>query len=121
MDILFDSNVVIDALKGVAPALEELRQPNRRYVSFVTRIEVLAGYSDDLAAAPALHLLSRMTALGLTPAIEESALAVRRSTRLKLPDAIILATARVHGLTLCTRNTKDFGAADPAVRIPYQL
>jgi predicted nucleic acid-binding protein len=53
--------------------------------------------------------------------VAEEAVRIRRQRRLKLPDAIILATARVHGLVLVTRNTKDFDPADPAIRIPYAL
>ena len=121
MDVLFDSNVLIDALRGIPAAVAELSQPNRRYVSFVTRIEVLAGYADDLEAGAALDMLSKMGLLGMTLQIQDGAIALRRTTRLKLPDAIILATARVHGLILSTRNTTDFSTADPTVRIPYQL
>jgi predicted nucleic acid-binding protein len=53
--------------------------------------------------------------------VAEESVTLRRTTRLKLPDAIILATARVHGLTLSTRNTKDFSPTDPTIRIPYEL
>jgi hypothetical protein len=38
-----------------------------------------------------------------------------------MPDAIILATAKCHGLTLATRNTKDFDPADPGIVVPYRL
>ena len=44
---------------------------------------------------------------------------IRKKTRLKLPDAIILATARVHGLLLVTRNHRDFPKREPDIRIPY--
>ena len=40
---------------------------------------------------------------------------------MKLPDAIILATARVHRPVLATRNTKDFAREDPSVHVPYVL
>lgn len=39
---------------------------------------------------------------------------------MKLPDAIILATAQIHRRELVTRNTKDF-AGVPGVIMPYQL
>jgi predicted nucleic acid-binding protein len=42
--------------------------------------------------------------------------------RWKLPDAIQAAIARAHGLTLVTRNTRDFQpGGDPEVLIPYEL
>ncbi len=40
---------------------------------------------------------------------------------MKLLDAIILATAQVNGAILITRNTHDFPAAMPGVRVPYTL
>ncbi len=62
-----------------------------------------------------------MSVLSLTNDIAESAVSVQRTMRLRLPDAVVLATARVHGLTLSTRNTKDFRADFPEVRVPYEL
>jgi hypothetical protein len=46
---------------------------------------------------------------------------VRKQRKLKLPDAIILATAQTADRLLITRNTRDFPADDPSVRIPYRL
>ena len=121
MSTLFDSNILIDALKGIAPALEEIASEERPTVSIVTQIEVLAGSPTYHVESVARDLLSRMTVLPLSSAVAEATVTVRRTTRLKLPDAIILATARVHGLTLLTRNTRDFPRDDPSVRVPYEL
>ncbi len=41
-------------------------------------------------------------------AIIKQAILVRRETKIKLPDAIIAATALVRDLTLVSRNEKDF-------------
>ena len=38
---------------------------------------------------------------------------------MKLPDAIVWASARRQGRLLVSRNTKDFPAGDPGVRHPY--
>jgi hypothetical protein len=40
---------------------------------------------------------------------------------MKLLDAMILATAQVNGAILVTRNTKDFPANMPGIRVPYTL
>ena len=47
-------------------------------------------------------LLAKLTRYALIAEIEDEAILLRRSARIKLPDAIILATAKVHGLTLLT-------------------
>ncbi len=49
----------------------------------------------------------------------ERAVELQQSRRIRLPDALIWATAQVHGLLLVTRNTRDFPADDPGVRVPY--
>ena len=54
--------------------------------------------------------------------ISHRAAALRRErARLKSPDAIILATAQTRGRVLVTRNTKDFPANMPGIRVPYTL
>ena len=45
----------------------------------------------------------------------------RRQRRVKLPDAIIIATAVVGGRTLITRNIRDFPESDQHVRMPYRM
>ena len=50
---------------------------------------------------------------------ERAALLRRERPRLKSPDAIILAAALVRGRVLVTRNTKDFPATMPGIRVPY--
>ena len=49
------------------------------------------------------------------------AVALRKEHGIRLPDAIIWASADVHALLLVTRNTKDFGTDRPGIRVPYKL
>ena len=120
LTLLLDSNVIIDALNGIEDAVREVLSDPEAVVSVVAWVEVLAGYRDGADAA-ARELLKTLTVADLSPAVLEETVSIRRATRLKLPDAIILATARVHGLTLSTRNTRDLDRNDPSVRIPYEL
>jgi hypothetical protein len=46
---------------------------------------------------------------------------LRQKHRVKLPDAIVWASAQAHSLLLVSRNTKTFSAHHPSVRVPYQL
>jgi predicted nucleic acid-binding protein len=120
LTLLLDSNIIIDALNGIEEAVREVLSDVEAAVSVVAWVEVLAGYRDGADHA-ARELLKTLTVADLSPAVLEETVSIRRATRLKLPDAIILATARVHGLTLSTRNTRDFDRNDPSVRIPYEL
>jgi hypothetical protein len=55
------------------------------------------------------------------PEVAERAIAIRRANKIKLPDAIIQATAEVEGRVLITRNTRDFPAGVAGIRVPYVL
>jgi predicted nucleic acid-binding protein len=67
------------------------------------------------------RFLATFRQLAVTSEVAERAVAIRRALKVKLPDAIILATAQRSGRTLVTRNTKDFGAGMAGVRVPYRI
>jgi predicted nucleic acid-binding protein len=121
----FDSNIVIDALKGYEPARDELRRATsggtRAWVSRMVWIEVLSkGTGETLRRAEIL--LSGFGIDEIDVEIATRAASLRRERqRLRSPDAIILATAMLRGRVLVTRNTKDFPAAMPGIRVPYIL
>jgi hypothetical protein len=46
---------------------------------------------------------------------------IRQQRRIRLPDAIIWASAQEYSLLLVSRNTKDFPANEPGVRVPYKI
>ncbi|HEV2748648.1 MAG TPA: type II toxin-antitoxin system VapC family toxin [Allosphingosinicella sp.] len=121
----FDANIVIDALLGHRPALDELRRATaggrRAWISRLVWIEVLSkGAAEALQGAEAF--LSGFGVDELDEEIASRAAALRRErTRLRSPDAIILAAAQVRGRILVTRNTRDFPANMPGIRVPYML
>ena len=84
-------------------------------------IEVLSKGNEALVK-DALAFLSRFGLDEIDDEISHRAAALRRERpRLKSPDAIILATAQIRGRVLITRNTKDFPAEMPGIRVPYTL
>ena len=115
--VLIDSNIVIDVLAGREPALKELRKHPDRAISIITWIEVTAGLQEDEAGLRD-ELAVNFGVVALSTEIAEEASLLRRTTRLKLPDAVILATAHVEKRVLLTRNTRDFSAGR-FVQIPY--
>ncbi len=87
----------------------------------MTWIEVQGGVRNDEEADVAEMFLRDFEVIELTRAISREAVEIRRVTRIRLPDAVIWATARRESALLVTRNTKDFPAGEPGIRIPYQL
>ena len=65
--------------------------------------------------------LASFEVIAVTETVAERAVKLRREKRMKLPDAIILASAIEYGLLFVTRNTKDFDSRWPGVRIPYSI
>ena len=120
MNLLLDSNVLIDVLQGRPAALAWLEAQDRAAISVITWIEVLVGCEGE-QLEPVRSWLEGFERLELDQAVAEMAVVCRQQLGLKVPDAIILATARRHGLTLATRNSKDFPAALGDVLHPYQI
>jgi predicted nucleic acid-binding protein len=119
----FDTNIVIDALRGLDQARAELERAlargGRLWVSRMVWIEVMSkGVGEGLRRAE--RFLEGFGVDEVDAEIGVRAAALRRERpRLKTPDAIILATAQTRGRILVTRNTKDFPATTPGVRVPY--
>lgn len=120
-EAVFDSNILIDALRDVTRAQSELLRYSQRFISRMTWIEVMVGaLPDDGARADAY--LDHFRVIEVTEEIARQAAVLRsQRRRLKALDAVILATAQVTGRVLVTRNTKDFPAEMPGIRIPYAL
>ena len=117
---LFDSNILIDYLYGIAAAKKEFQLYESRAISVVTWMDVMAGGELQADAIPR-GFLSSFEMINVTEPIAERAVKLRRERRMKLPDAIIFASALEHGFLLVTRNSKDFDAKLPSVRIPYAV
>jgi predicted nucleic acid-binding protein len=66
-------------------------------------------------------LLSGFVLLPIDDRVAERAVFIRQTKRIKLPDAIVWATAQVNNRLLVTRNFKDMAEDEPGVRIPYKL
>jgi predicted nucleic acid-binding protein len=117
---LFDTNILIDYLNAIPEARAELGRFSEKAISIITWMEVMVGASADVSEGTR-SFLARFNIVSVDPAVAERAVEVRKTSRIKLPDAIIWATAQHHAMLLVTRNTKDFPAADPGVRHPYKL
>jgi toxin FitB len=101
-DVLVDTDIFIDHLRG-AHGLKPGK--HRLHYSVVTRAELYAGSS---ATDLVMQLLAPFREIDVDRPVAERAGRIRRETGVRLPDALIAATALEHGLNLATRNEKDF-------------
>lgn len=116
----FDTNIVIDWLKRRPQARTELSRYPRHRISRIVWTEVLAGEPTERRGA-IQQLIAPFEVVEIDARIAAAAAELRHRSRMKLLDALVLATAQVNGAILVTRNTKDFPANMPGVRIPYTL
>ena len=110
---LLDSNTVIDYIGGLysAKAMQWLNQiiDEEINVSVITKIEVLSFDPDKDDNYPILiEFFEAAKIFELTHEIVNKTILIRQKQKIKLPDAVIAATALVNGLVLVSRNTKDF-------------
>ncbi len=117
---LLDTNIIVDYLNSVPEGREEFERYGNPCISIVTWMEVLVGVPPHLAAATR-EFLNALNIVALDDAVAERAVALRQRHKMKLPDAIIWASADIHSMLLVTRNTKDFPANLPGIRVPYVL
>lgn len=108
-DLLVDTDVCIDHLEGV----KRLPRRGRLSYSVITRAELSAGGPQDERAVR--RLLGGMDEIVVDRRVAEKAGELRR-LGLRMPDALIGASAIVRHLTLLTRNASDFRRA-PGLRV----
>jgi predicted nucleic acid-binding protein len=110
---LIDTNAVIEFLDGRLPEngidwLEELIDLNLHSMSVINKMELL-GYNGTSSEMNIIKEFCKMTFIvNLSDVITDETILIRKSFKIKLPDAIIAATAKVFDLTIITRNEKDF-------------
>lgn len=112
--LLLDTNVIIGFLKGerrIARFLNNrLNKGALLFASQITRMEMLSYHGISKAEETRIkEFLASIQVLLLDPQIETRAIAIRREYNLKLPDAIILATALDNNCVLVT-NDLDLNA-----------
>ncbi|HNW51092.1 MAG TPA: type II toxin-antitoxin system VapC family toxin [Prolixibacteraceae bacterium] len=110
---LIDTNIAIDYLGEKLPEngltfMDDII--DKGYcISIINKIELFS-YSkltnDDISALTIF--VDNSSVLNIGNEIVDKTIDVRKTHSIKLPDAIIAATAIVNDLVLITRNTKDF-------------
>jgi predicted nucleic acid-binding protein len=119
-DPVFDTNIVMDWLRGRPQAEHELSRYARHRISRISWLEVVA--AEPLETRDYVQsLIAPFEVIEVDGRIAAAAADIHYRTRMKLLDAMIFATAQTNGSILVTRNTKDFPARMPGIRVPYTL
>lgn len=144
--LLFDTNILVDYLSGNIEALSIIDGCDNPVISKIAYMEVMVGckysalvrmalpedYEPTLAAVEDTTRAWIKSTFKVLPIDEEAAdfsIEVRKQTDKKLPDTVIHATAILNGLSIVTRNSRDFppleqvpsGYDNVQVIVPYTL
>lgn len=109
VDKLIDSNILIYLSKNQLK-LSTIAQPGDTLsISVITYMEVLGySFSFDKEEEMVKTICDTLNIVHLDEKIVNEVIRIRKLVKIKLPDAIIAATAIVKGSKLITRNTDDF-------------
>ncbi|MGX5852762.1 type II toxin-antitoxin system VapC family toxin [Dyadobacter jiangsuensis] len=111
---LWDTSIAVYYLQQHLPLymeeiMDDIAQNSRICFSVITEIELFSWKSASQFDFDLVNLFVGVSlSLELEKDIRDKAAELRRQHNLEIPDAIIAATAVVHGLTLITNNSEDF-------------
>ena len=113
---LLDTNIVIYFFNGITDdeSLIEILKHSFN-ISIITKIEFLSWqklFNDEKLNQRAIEFISNATIYDLDEVVANQTIRNRQQYKIKTPDAIIGATAQVHGFEIVTNNIEDFKNLD---------
>jgi len=112
MNMLVDSNVIIDYVSNRIPEKSakqlDIYFNSNFSVSIISKIEVLGFNTQEYELEQLESFIQLSSIVYIDEAVADKTIESRRMKRIKLPDAIIAATALVQNCILLSHNTTDF-------------
>lgn len=118
--IFADTNIIIYLLQG-HPQIYELLNDREIWLSVITEIELLSYPTLTLSETRLLKdFLSECRVIDINRAIKEKTIEIKRSAKVKLPDALIAASASYLNVPLLTAD-KGFNKIKDMVTIIVEI
>lgn len=115
---VLDSNVVVYISKQIIDGNKVISHYNNIFVSVISYMEVLGyEFSSEIEKQLTEDFLSQSQVIHTNSEIAEKVIDFRKKKKIKLPDAIVAATAFVLGADLITANVKDFKGLDKGLKV----
>ena len=126
MGYLIDSNVIANyfsnsfserAMNFLADVINDISN-----ISVITKIEVLSWRNPNVAKEHAVRIfVNYCNVIALSDAIVDQCIDIRRIRKIKTPDAIIAATAKVYNFTLITSDSDFNHIPDLQIIDPFKI
>jgi predicted nucleic acid-binding protein len=113
---LLDTNVIINLLKdeNATPSFKDKK--GVFFVSIITEIELLSFKNLTNEDETSINeLLPESSIINISKTIKEKTIRLRKDKNVKLPDAVICATAMANNLTLVTDDERLYNIQDLSV------
>ena len=118
--VLADTNIILYLLAGDKTLAEFLKGKNI-YISFITELELLSWHGMETANKKEIEKLIReCKIINVNQTIKDIAINIRKQYKIKLPDAIILASSIYLDIPFITAD-KDFESVSEGNIILYVI
>ena len=123
INFLIDTNIIIYLTQGRLKISDFAKNNSNLYISSITYIETLGyPFSNQDEERTITDFCDTFERVFLTSNIEKQTIQIRKKYKIKLPDAIIAATAIIYNLTLVTLNSSDFDKiSELNILVPHKL
>ncbi len=122
--MIFDTNILVYMSKNILKIENLISADIKPSISIISQIEALgfpfASHQDQFYMQA---ICSFYNVIPLSDLIASETIDLRKKYRIKLPDAVIYATALIENVPLLTNNIKDFKSIDRNVELinPFGL
>lgn len=117
--LVLDTNIVLYLLNGDT-VLSALLYQKKLYISFISQLELLGFKGITLKQQNEIsRFIQDCIVIDINEDIKKEVILLRKTSKLKLPDSIVLATARYLSLPLITSDI-DFKSAEFTEIIIYE-
>jgi predicted nucleic acid-binding protein len=107
--LLLDSNIIIYVAKKQLDPVGFIQPEDELFISDISYMETLGfPFPDENEKRETQALLDILFRFSIEEPIVQKVVEIKQQRRIKLPDAIIAATAIVHNCAIVTRNVSDF-------------
>jgi len=115
---LLDSNIFVYISQKLLSFDNLFRTHENFCSSIISYMEVLGyNFENEFEREIVQILFQEMEVVNIDDAIVSKVIEIRKKRKIKLPDAIVYATASVRNLDLITRNVSDFKNIDRTVKV----